>query len=162
MAIYMEYEGIKGNVTAAGYEGMIKLDFVQFGVQRAVSMKTGTMANRAHALPKFSIVKTGKKLERSTPLVTQETYAGGAGKQVKLHFVRTGQGRLEETMTYTLENCLPTYYRLVATKREGCVPVERLYLSYSAIEISQTVTGANNKGLSTLRVGYDLATAKRL
>ncbi len=160
MAIYMEYEGIKGNATAAGYEGMIKLDFVQFGVQRAVSMKTGTMANRAHTLPKFSIVKTGKKLECSTPLMTQETYAGGAGKRVKLHFVRAGQSRLEETMTYTLENCLPAFYRLVATQRDGCVPVERLYLSYSAIEISQTVSGSNNKGLSTLRVGYDLATAK--
>ena len=41
MAIYMEYEGLKGNVTAAGYEGMIQLDFFAFGMNRKVRMQAG-------------------------------------------------------------------------------------------------------------------------
>jgi len=162
MAIYMEYEGIKGNVTAEGYEGMIKLDFAYFGVQRTISMKPGELANREYTIPKFSLLRTGKKLELSTPLIIKEAYSGSEGKQVKLHFVRTGLSKLEEIMTYTLENCLPTYYQFVATKRDGCVPVESLNLSYSAIEISQTVSGANNTGCTTFRHGYDLTTAKCL
>ena len=112
MAIYMEYEGIKGNVTAEGYQGMIKLDFAYFGIQREISMKPGELAKREYTVPKFSVLRTGKKLERSTPLIIKEAYAGSAGKQVKLHFVRTGGSKLEEMMTYMLENCLPTYYQL--------------------------------------------------
>ena len=46
MAIYIDYEGLKGNVTATGYEGMIALDFFAFGVQRNISMQTGALANR--------------------------------------------------------------------------------------------------------------------
>jgi len=65
-------------------------------------------------------------------------------------------------MTYTLENCLPTYYQFVATKRDGCVPVESLNLSYSAIEISQTVSEADNIGGATFRQGYDLIAAQCL
>lgn len=42
MAIYMEYEGLKGNVTAAGYEGMIRLDFAVLRATRDVSMAAGS------------------------------------------------------------------------------------------------------------------------
>ena len=160
MAIYMEYDGIQGDVTAEGYQGMIRLDFAMFNSQRAIKMKPGQLANRESGLPKFSVLKTGKKLEFSTPSILNEAYSGSSGKQITLHFVRTGASTLDEVMTCTFANCLPTLYRVVATKRDGCVPVERLYLSYSAIEISQTFHVANNRAAQTLRYGYDLANAK--
>lgn len=33
MAIYIEYEGIKGNVTAAGYKNHIEVSSLAFGVR---------------------------------------------------------------------------------------------------------------------------------
>ncbi len=76
-----------------------------------------------------------------------------AGKLVKIHFVRTGNNKVDEFMTYTLDNCIPTYYSFVATKRDGCVPVESLDLSYSALNISRTSSGENNKSIEVVRNG---------
>ncbi len=148
MAIYMEYEGIQGNVTAEGYQNMIQLDFAVLGMSRAISMKSGEMANRESAIPRFSIIKTGKRLERSTVPIINEIFSATTGKLVKIHFVRTGTDTVDEYMTYTLDNCIPTYYSFVATERDGCVPVESLDLSYSALGISRTSSGA--KGAASI------------
>jgi len=159
MAIYMEYDGIKGNVTATGYVGMIKLDFFVFGVQRAISMKTGELANRENTKPTFSVMMTGKKLDSASAGIFREAVGGSRGKQVKIHFVRSGQRQFQEFMTLTFQQCLPTLHQLVALSREGGVPVERLYLSYSAVEVSYIASGADNKTQTPQRSGYNLATA---
>ena len=62
MAIYMEYDGIKGNVTAKGYEGMIALDFVTLRVQRAINMKTGELVNRESSNPRFAVLETARQV----------------------------------------------------------------------------------------------------
>jgi len=61
MAIYMDDEGIKGNVTAEGYEGMLHLDHIQFAVKRTIGMQSGAMTNREVATPEFDVFKTWKK-----------------------------------------------------------------------------------------------------
>jgi len=159
MAIYMEFEGVKGNVTVGGYEGMIKLDFVTFGVQRTISMQPGELANREYNCPIFSIIKTGKKLDVSTPGLLRESAVGHEGKQVKLHFVRTQRNALEEYMSYTLENCLITGINQKSSRYPANIPVERVYLSYSAITITHGKRDANDRITNTLRAGYDLTNA---
>ncbi len=162
MAIYMEYDGIKGNVTAKGYEGMIAVDFVAFEIYRKISMESGNVANREYTKPSFSIIVIGKRQDSASVGIYREAVAGSAGKQVKIHFVRTGKNQLQEYLTYTFEHCLPTFYRTVDTRRETSAAAERLYLSYSAIEVSYTDSGADNKTLSVQRHGYDLALAESL
>ncbi len=162
MAIYMEYDGIKGNVTAKGYEGMIALDSLVFGIHRNIRMKTGEVANREGSKPLFSIIVIEKRLDSASVGIFREAVAGCAGKQVKLHFVRTGKNQLQEYLTYTFEQCLPTFYQTVDTRSETSAAAERLHLSYSAIEVSFTDSGADNKTLSMQRHGYDLALAKNL
>ncbi len=67
MAIYLDYEGIKGNVIAEGYEGMIALKYFKFTVSRKISMEPGAMANRENALPELSTVYIEKFSDASTP-----------------------------------------------------------------------------------------------
>jgi len=162
MAVYMEYEGIKGSVTAKGYEGMIKLDFAYFGMQRKISMEAGAMSNRESAIPKFSVIHMGKRVDSSTSAIMKQVFSSSAGKQVTLHYVRTGGNQLNEYLTYTLENCIPTYYKLVCLGTSKRTPLERLYLSYSSMLVSDMPRGANNKALSPLRYGYDLDKAKSM
>jgi len=163
MAVYMEYEGIKGTVTAKGYEDMIKMDFANFGVHRKINMKPGEMSNRESAIPNFSVIHMGKKFESSTPAILKQVFSGSAGKQVKLHYVRTSEKQLNEYLTYTLENCIPTYYQLIALGSGGSgMPVESLYLSYTSMLVSNTPRSVNNKALNPLRYGYDLDKAKSL
>jgi type VI protein secretion system component Hcp len=88
--------------------------------------------------------------------------ASTEGRELKLHFVRTAASQLLEIMTCTFSDCIPSFYRFVVTSSDGAIPVERLYLSYSAIQISQTVHDVSHKSTQTLRAGYDLTTAKML
>ena len=160
--VYMEYQGIKGNVTAAGYEGMIALDFYTLGVDREISMISGAMANRESSAPHFSVVVTGKRLDGASPGLLREAVAGAGGKQVILHFVRTGKKGLQEYMTYTFEGCLPVHFGTLDTRSETSAAVERLYLSYTSVMLSYFERGADNKIVSVHRYGYDLALAKSL
>lgn len=162
MAIYMEYEGLKGNVTAKGYEGMVQLGFFKFEVSRQVNMKTGQLSNQEYTKPNFGVITMNKKLDGASPGLLREAVAGAAGKQVKFHFVRTGNNQLQEYLTYTFQHCLPVFFRLVGLKNEGGIPVERLYLSYTSVEVSYIDSGADNKMLSVQCHGYDLAEAKNL
>jgi type VI secretion system secreted protein Hcp len=160
MAIYMGYEGVKGNVTAAGYQGMIPLDFFVLRSHRKISMETGNLSNRESTVPKFGVMETGKRLDGSMIGIFKEILTGSAGKKVTVHFVRTGAQQFDEFLTLTFNNCLPTFYRMVGTDRENGVPAERLYLSYSAVEINAIARGADNKSLAPQRYAYDLATGQ--
>ena len=43
MAIYLAYDGIKGNVTAEGFEECVKVSSVDFGVSRPITMEAGKL-----------------------------------------------------------------------------------------------------------------------
>jgi len=161
MAIYLDYEGVKGNVTADGYKDMINLRYFKFGVSRKISMKPGEMTNRENSQPKLSVVHIEKFEDVATIALFKAAVAGSEGKRAILHFVRTGTNKPTEYMTYTLENCLISKYFIFDTDITKA-PHEHVQLSFTSILISQEIRGANNKTLNTLRSGYDLEKAKSL
>jgi len=162
MAIHMEYEGIKGSVTATGYEGMIDLRYCKFETYRAVSMKSGELANREYTKPTFGTMLIGKKLDAASAGLMREVFAGAAGKRVTLHFVHTGNNQLQDYMTLTFEQCLPNSFQLIGMGYDGGTPVERLCLSYTSVVVSYFDHGEDNKIRSVHRHGYDLVLAKNL
>ncbi|PCI11845.1 MAG: hemolysin-coregulated protein [Thiotrichales bacterium] len=161
MAIYLDYEGIQGSVTAAGYQGMTELRHFKFGVLRKVSMKTGEMANRERSLPVFSPVYIEKRMDTATMDLFRSSVVGSQGKRATVHFVSTGNHQLIEYMAYTLENCLISDY-LIYDSEFNQVPHEKMQLSYTSLLVSHTVRGANNQAVATQRYGYHLATATSL
>ena len=56
MAIYMEYEDVKGDSTADGFKDMIVLDSFNFGVSRGISARTERIPPARHAEPSFGEV----------------------------------------------------------------------------------------------------------
>ncbi len=56
MAICLDFEGIKGNVTAEGFEQYVEIHSVKFGVKRAITIEAGKMANREVGKPTLSTV----------------------------------------------------------------------------------------------------------
>jgi len=160
MAIYLEYEGVKGNVTADGYKDCIAVDSVQFGVGRGISMESGNMSNRESSRPSVSEVTLTKKADNSVTALFKEAVTGSNGKKVSIKFVRTGTDKVQEYMDYTLENCLVSGYSISAEADDE--PVETLSLSFTKIMINYNDHDATNKSGSPQRVGYDLETAKPL
>lgn len=160
MAIYLQYDGIKGNVTADGYKDHIAVDSVQFGVGRGISMEPGNMSNREATRPSVSEVTLTKVADNSVTAIFKEAVTGSAGKKVVIKFVRTGADKVQEFMDYTLEDCLVSGYSMSASS-EGD-PLETITLSFSKIMINYNDFDKTNKASSPQRVGYDLTTAKPL
>jgi len=157
MAIYLEHESIKGNVTAEGFEKCIKVSSCHFGVSRSITMEAGKMANREQGKPMISEVTITKEADNSVAALFKEAVTGSAGKQAKLHFVRTGTKKVEEFLTYSLEDCLVSGYSISADGDEE--PLENITLSFSKCEIKyQDFDKNNTKGSPTIS-GYDLTKA---
>ncbi|MCK4707631.1 MAG: type VI secretion system tube protein Hcp [Gammaproteobacteria bacterium] len=151
---------IEGNVTADGYEKHIAVESVSFGVSRGISMEAGNISNRESTRPSLSEITINKAADNSVTAIFKEAVTGSAGKEVTIKFVRTGSDKVEEYMSYTLEDCLVSSYSMSASS-EG-EPQESISLSYSKIMINYSDFDGSNKSGNPQRVGYDLKTAKPL
>lgn len=143
MAIYLEFEGIEGNVTADGYKDCIELLSLQFGMGRGISIEPGEMDDREISDPVFSDVKITKIVDNSTAALFQEAVTGSAGKKVLVKFVRTGEDKMEQFMDYELKDCLVNSYSIYADSSSD--PIENLFLSFSSILINYKDHDVTNK-----------------
>lgn len=159
MAIYIKYEGIKGNATG-DYAEHIAVTSMSFGVNRAVSMVPGDMGERERSTPSLSEISITKVTDSSTAPLFKSAVGGSEGKKVEIKFARTGKDKLEEYMVYVLSDCIVSGYSISAFD-EGKAE-ENISLSYSKIEISYTGADASNKSSGPQRGGYDLVNAKVL
>ena len=160
MAIYVEYEGIKGNVTADGYKDHISVQSLQFGVGRGISMEPGNLSNREATRPTISEVTMTKPADTSATALFKEAVTGSSGKKVTIKFVQTGADKVVEFMTYTLEDVLVSGYSVSADGESD--PIESISLSFSKIMVNYNDYDKTNKSANPQRVGYDLTTAKPL
>ncbi len=160
MAIYLDYEGIKGSVTAEGYQGHIDISSFGYRVARKISMEAGSLANRESSHPTVSAVTLLKKFDSSSISLLKESLSGSVGKMAVIKFVRTGEDQVQEYMDYTLEDCLVSRYAITASIYAE--PAEVVMLSFSKIILNFKGRDAMNKSASPLRVGYDLTTATPL
>jgi type VI secretion system secreted protein Hcp len=156
----MEYEGIKGNVTAAGYENWIELSSMQFGVGRGISMEVGRMANREASRPSMSEITLTKLMDNASGGLFKASLTGVEGVTVKIHFVQTGAQKVEKFAAYELSDVLISSYS--SSGSSGGAPVESLSLSYSKIVADLQGADKTNKNGQNMKVGYDLTTAKPL
>lgn len=160
MAIYIEYDGIQGNVTADGFADHIKVLSLNFGVGRGISMEPGNLANREATRPSLSEVTFSKLADNSTTSLFKESVTGAAGKLVKIKFVQTGADAVTTFMDYELEDCLVSSYSISADADGD--PVETISLSFAKLMVNYHDFDKANTGKSPMRVGYDLTTAKPL
>jgi type VI secretion system secreted protein Hcp len=160
MAVYIEYEGIKGNVTAEGFVDHISVHSIQLGVSRGISMESGHMANREATRPSLSEITFTKNADSSSIALFKESVVGAAGKLVKIKFAQTGADAVVIYMDYELHDCLVSSYSVSAGGDSD--PVESISLSYSKILVNYHDYDKKNAGKSPQRAGYDLTTAKPL
>ena len=151
MAIYVEYEGIKGNVTADGYKDHISVQSLQFGVGRGISMEPGNLSNREATRPTISEVTMTKPADTSATALFKEAVTGSSGKKVTIKFVQTGADKVVEFMTYTLEDVLVSGYSVSADGESD--PMESISLSFSKIMVNYNDYDKTNKSANPQRVG---------
>ena len=160
MAIFMNYNklGIKGNVTAKGYEDWIDISSMQFGVGRAITMDVGNMSNREASRPSLSEVTITKTMDCASGPMLGQSVTGDSGVEVVIAVVATGAKQVEEFCKYTLQDVLVSSYSISAAGDSA--PSESLSFSFSDIMCEVTGADKTNKNGKNIKVGYNLVTAE--
>jgi type VI secretion system secreted protein Hcp len=156
MAIYIDFEGIKGDATHSKHKKWLDIESLQWGVGRAIMTPSGSAQNREASEPSVSEVTVTKRMDSSSALLFQEACAGNAGKKVTIDLVTTGDPG-DIYMTYTLHNALVSGYSI---STGGDRPTESVSLNFTKIEMKYTQFDEKNKVVNNFPASYDLATTK--
>jgi type VI secretion system secreted protein Hcp len=160
MAIYMEYDGIKGDVTEEGHKKWIECSSCQFGVGRAIGgTASGASRGREASLCNVSEITITKPADAASQDLMREAMIGAVpGKKVKFEFVTTGRGDKAETYTtFELENCMISGFSLATG---GDRPSESLSLNFTKITYNMSQGGETGELDAAKRGYFDLALAK--
>jgi len=157
MAIYMEIEGITGNVTEEGHADWIEVDSLQWGIGRAISSEIGKAADRESSQPSISEITVSKSMDEASPYLFTEACTGD-GKTVTIDICKTGQA-VEAFMSYELENCMLSGY---SVSSGGDRPTETISLSFTKITMTYTPTLETGELGDPIPAGYDMETAKSI
>ena len=158
MAIYLEFEGIKGTSSAEGFKDQWVIDDLNFSINRHLAMSVGDTGNRETGTTTFSEVTFNKKLDDSAALLFKEA-AGSKGKKVKISMAKTSDTGIVTYMTYELEECKISSYHVSINSADEA-PTENIALSYTKFNLSYTKHDSKGKAGSPERASYDLKAGK--
>ncbi len=158
MSMYLQIEGIQGNVTAKGHEDWIDISSVQWGVGRAISSSVGTSADREASKPSISEVSVTKLMEESSPLIFTEACVGKS-KKVSIHLCTTGTESIDTYMEYDLEDCMISGYSISSG---GDRPSESISFSFTKLMMKYIPYDKAGKALSPIPAGYDMAAGTKV
>jgi len=158
MPIFMQYDGIDGDVTTKGYEKWIELSSWQWGIGRGITSSTAGGADREATTPSVSEMVVTKVTDGASTNLMRASLGlapAGEGKKVKIDFVQTDQGQPEPYMSFVLENTLVSGWSLSSG---GDRPMESLTLNFTSIEYKNTGMGSANDTGNPDTAQYDLTT----
>lgn len=158
MAIFMEYEGVKGDATAESHVDWITLNSCQFGVGRGISTPVGSAENREASSVSVSEITVSKVMDIASGPLWQELVKNTNGKDVTIDFTSTAAGGDNTFMFVKLTNTLVSG---MSFSSGGDRPSESVSLNFTKVEIKymeQAVGGTEATGGSG--VTYDLALSK--
>ena len=160
MAIYMDFEGIKGSVTEGGKKGLIPLATMAWGCTRAVDMKVGEVKNRSTNQPAFNQLSITKAVDESSTLLFQSCVTNTTGKKVLLYFMEQAGSGQEIWYEYELQGAFISAYYINGASQGK--PNEAIEISYTYIKMKFIPTDPDHKGEAPVPAGYDLKVAAKV
>src|SRR5262252_333503 len=109
MPLYMQYDGIDGDVTSQGHEKWIELTSLQWGCGRGMTSATGSAADREASTPRVSEVVLTKVCDGASSSLLRTALGLGPvaeGQTVRIDFCKTDTSEPEPFLTLTLDNTL--------------------------------------------------------
>ncbi len=155
MGIYLKYDTLEGNVTAAGFEKWIELNTFQWGVGRGIGSSDGTSGVRESSAASVSEVSVTKPLDKVSHSLL-EAALWGEPKKVEVAFTRNQKGGEVEFLRYELESTMTSGYSISGG---GDRPMESLSFNFTKVTMHNAVAKADNTGDAQKTI-YDLATRK--
>jgi type VI secretion system secreted protein Hcp len=155
MPIYMNVDGVPGDVTAAGHESWIEVKAFEWGVGRGITTPVGGTKDREASAPSVSEICIKKDSDIATAALLRKALTGD-GVTVKFDFCMTGT-QIQPYYQFELTNVLISGYSLDS---KGERPIESVSLNFTKIQFTDIEVSDKNDPGSPTRVGYDLATGK--
>ena len=157
MTIMLEYEGVEGESTIEGFAKWIQLSSAQFGVGRGISSAFGG-STREGSIVSVSEITVTKQADGSTIKLLEEALHGKLNKIVKIAFLRTGAGTVQEYLSFELNGTGLSGYSMSSG---GDRPSESLSLNFDKFILKYNPIGDDFAG-SPATVGWDLAMAVKV
>jgi type VI secretion system secreted protein Hcp len=156
VAIYMEFKGIKGQVTEDKHKDWIELSSLQFGVGRGVSSGAGGTTRESSA-PSISEITVTKVNDVASPKLYEDALAGNFDKDVTIEFTQTTKNQTDTYLKIELKDCGISGYSISSG---GDAPSESLSLNFTKIVYTPTPLDKAGKVVKGDVVGYDLLALK--
>jgi type VI secretion system secreted protein Hcp len=158
MAIFLNYDGIPGDVKSKGHEQWIEVSSFQWGIGRGINNSSAAEADREASLPSVSeIVVTKANDSASTSLMRASLGVGdvGKGKDVLIDFCTTASDGATPFINITLKNTLVSGWSISSG---GDRPTETVTLNFTNVEFKNTPTDATTGATAPNPASYDLPT----
>jgi type VI secretion system secreted protein Hcp len=153
MPIYMNYDGVTGDVTAKGHENWIELSSFQWGIGRGITSPVGGSKDREASAPSVSEIVVTKISDNSTTDMLKQSLTGD-GKTVKIDFCKTDKDQFTPYYQIELDNTLISG---LSFSSGGDRPMESISLNFTKVTFTDIQLSETNDDGSPVRVGYDLA-----
>lgn len=148
---------IKGDSSAAGYEGQIKLMSASFNASRMVSVAAGSEA-RETGTPVFSEVNLSKEFDIASTELFMQSVSGDSLDEAVLTFLQTDEkGNPQTYLTITLDNPIVTSYKIKTSG--GDKPTESFSLNFTKIVMAY-IQHTGEKATKASPKGWNLGEAK--
>ena len=158
MTIYMQCDGINGDVTNDQHKNWIQLNSVQFHLESPVYTKVGDTSDRVKGRPVIGEIEILKPTDSSSIHLMNALLNGTLISTVKIDVCHTGNG-LKPHEQYVLSNVLVSGFSELQSAHFS-KPLEMLRLNFTKIERTHTKYAEDGSAVSPNRVGYDLTQAK--
>src|SRR5579884_4409311 len=158
MPIFMNYDGINGDVTTAGHEKWIQVNSFQWGVGRGINNASSSASDREGSTPSVSEVVVSKDNDSASANLMRASLGlgpGAEGKTVKIDFCKTDTSQPEPYLQLTLTNTLTSGW---SVSSGGDRPSETVTLNFTKVEFKTTGMGGAIDTGSPDTAMYDLTT----
>jgi type VI secretion system secreted protein Hcp len=152
MAIYMKYDGMKGDVTEAGHESWIKLNSISFSAHRDADTGIGQANQRQGGNVAISDITVTKPICAASPQIFTASVVG-LGKKVEIHITRTGESDPTNYIELVLENCCITNY---GVSSNGASHLETISLNFLKLELNHKGVKDDGSPGSPKKVSFNI------
>lgn len=161
MSVHLSIDGIRGESSDVGHKGWLDLDELEWGSRRRITSHTSTKDDRESANAEITELSFVRRMDSASPSLFLAACCG-RGVSMVIHLSKTGAGSGADTFVeYRLSNALISSYHMLASGQANRRPVERVTVSFSALDLRYTPYDEDGAPLAPIAVGFDTSTNMR-
>lgn len=161
MSIFLKLDGIAGDATDSNHPRWIDIFTLGWSIRRRITAATSTCDDRESSNASFSEIELTRFMDSATPQLILEACCG-RGKTLEIHLTKSGAGSGSDTYAaYVLKNALISHYEVKAAGQHVTRPIERLRISFGALELRYIQYDQDGKALAPSAKGFDVTTNQK-